>query len=79
MPVVEIHEEVHEKMRNFPYSSSLLRECVLERKNPDMVCGIIRVFLKYGVLSEYVDASKIKDADSRNFYLKQFDRAVTAS
>ncbi len=76
MPEIKLHEDVYDKVHDYRFLAKLAMDCVRERKNENMLCGIIRVLIKHKVFGEYFDQRKIQDANSVKFFQDQFIRAT---
>ena len=77
MSAVAIHEETFGRVSDNIYLARLAMECADERKNPDMLCGIIRVLVGHEAVS-LVDIKKLS-RPGLNFFREQFVRATTIS
>ncbi|MBQ3294003.1 hypothetical protein IJG96_02625 [Candidatus Saccharibacteria bacterium] len=77
MPEIKLHEDVYDKVHDYRFLAKLAMDCVRERKNANMLCGIIRVLLRHEVFGEYFDHRKIPTMDSVKFFQDQFARATT--
>ena len=78
MPVVRIHEETFESVRDNQILAALVATCVEHRKNPDILCALIMVLIKRQAFGTCFDSRTITNIDSMEFFKKQFDRATIA-